>query len=177
MALAGQACGIDITTSSPETRKLAAQLLLSETLEYVIKGLGVIPEFNGTEIHAPDELNYHISDKSPNPLEMLDGLSDVAYTMYWNSNTFGLRLEEAFGLVCDNNLEKFVRLLNWQSGEGPLARETWDCGVNIIWPNEVVAVQVLKIDSEYYAVGKDARGKVRKPSSYKSVNLSHLLKS
>jgi hypothetical protein len=40
---------------------------------------------------------------------------------------------------------------------------------------DVVNLLVLKVDGEFYAVGKDVRGKVRKPSSYKAVDLSALV--
>ncbi len=174
MQLAGQKLGTAVETASPEMRKLGAQLLLSETLEYVIKGLGVTPEFNGTKITDANALSY-FADKNPDKLEMLDGLSDVAYTMYWNSECFGLKLEEAFDAVCDNNLEKFVKLDNWKNEARPMEREEWNCQKNIDWPNEVVAVEVIKVDEIYYAVGKDMHGKVRKPSSYKSVDLNNFL--
>ena len=106
---------------------------------------------------------------------MVDGLADVAYTMYWNSEAFKLPLEKAFEMVCDNNLEKFVQLEN-QSAEKNLDKQSWDCGKNISWPSEVAEVEVIKNQEQFYAVGKDANGKVRKPSSYKSVDLTSLIK-
>ena len=111
MQLAGTRLPADITQASPELRALAAQLLLSETLEYVIKGLGVTPVVNGEAVREPDGLQYVVeSGSTVDPVEMIDGLADVAYTMYWNSEAFSLPLEEAYELVCDNNLEKFVPL-------------------------------------------------------------------
>jgi hypothetical protein len=107
---------------------------------------------------------------------MIDGLADVAYTMFWNSCAFGVPLEEAFALVCDNNLEKFVKLVGWSKGEGELARDDWHCGLEVAWPSEVATVSVLKIGADFFAVGKDARGKVRKPSTYRPVDLSRFLK-
>jgi hypothetical protein len=178
MALAGQWVAEDLTTGTSEQRKLGAQLLLSEVLEYVIDGLGVIPEVNGQKITEPDDVTYHCEESSkPSPIEMLDGLSDVAYTMYWNAHAFGIPLEEAFDLVCDNNLEKFVKLEGWTKGECALGKEHWDCGLGVVWPSEVASVQALKVNGEFYAVGKDARGKVRKPSSYKAVDLTPLVKA
>ncbi len=171
--LAGQVAASKITFGTEDQRKLGAQLLLSELMEYIIKGLGVVPEFNGTKIDHPENFNYHVV-KDPNALEMLDGLADVAYTMYWNSVTFGLPLEQAFELVCDNNLEKFVKV-DSSFKAGPLEREDWHCKKNITWPAEVVSVEVLPVGTEFYAVGKDKRGKVRKPSSYKSVDLTVLI--
>jgi len=106
---------------------------------------------------------------------MVDGLADVAYTMYWNSEAFKLPLEKAFEMVCDNNLEKFVQIDN-QSTEKNLEKENWDCGKNISWPSEVAEVEVIKNQEQFYAVGKDVNGKVRKPSSYKSVDLTTLVK-
>jgi hypothetical protein len=157
-----------------KTRELGARLLLSEVLEYVISGLGVIPEVKGVKITEPDAVKYR-ADRPADTIEMLDGLADTAYTMYWNSISFGLPLEEAFDLVCHNNLEKFVLLTNWQGGERELTPEEWGCGQNITWPREVVKVQVVKVGSDYYGVGKDDGGKVRKPSSYQSVRLEALL--
>ena len=173
MTLAGQKVSNSFDPCSDHERKLGAQLLLSEVLEYVIKGLGVHPVVNGQKITEPDALDYEIA-KDSDHVEMLDGLADVAYTMYWNSNCFGLRLEEAFELVCDNNLEKFVKLDSWSEQARPLEREEWDCGKSVQWPPEVVAVEVIEVGKEFYAVGKDERGKVRKPSTYRSVDLSPL---
>lgn len=176
MQLANQQLGNSVEEAGPELRKLGAQLLLSEVLEYVIKGLGVIPVVEGQEIYQPDALQYHVPESAkPNKLEMLDGLADVAYTMYWNSECFALRLEEAFERVCENNLAKFIHLSNWQKGEGVLAKDEWSLGRGVAWPKEVQEVSVVAIGKEFYAVGKDGRGKVRKPSSYESVDLGDLL--
>ena len=106
---------------------------------------------------------------------MVDGLADVAYTMYWNACAFGIPLEQAFEMVCDNNLHKFVKLGNGLQSKTQLDREEWHCHQDIHWPDEVVKVEVIKVGSDYFAVGKDSRGKVRKPSSYVPVDLTGLL--
>ncbi len=173
MSLGGQEVSQSFSPHSEAQRRLGAQLLLSEVLEYVIHGLGVVPEFEGKKITSPDDLHYH-SAEAPDVTEMLDGLADVAYTMYWNALAFGLPLEKAFDMVCDNNLEKFVRLGEWARGRQELGPSEWDCRVDVHWPNEVVRVDVIDYRGELYAVGKDARGKVRKPSSYSPVDLSAL---
>ena len=175
MQLAGQAYSKSPRIGSEAERKLGAQLLLSEVLEYVVHGLGIFPEFQGTKITKPDDLSYSVAAHSPDPTEMLDGLADTAYTMYWNSEAFGLPLEEAYDQVCDNNLSKFVKLNSWTQGERELTTAEWNCGQAICWPKEVVRVHVVRVDNEYYAVGKDERGKVRKPSSYQRIDLSGLL--
>lgn len=174
MALAGQSTPAAFNSEDAAKRRLGAQLLLSEVLEYIIKGLGVIPEVNGTEITNPDGLTYKNS-KEPNQIEMLDGLSDVAYTMYWNALAFGLPLEAAFDLVCDNNLEKFVPLGDWAKDLSELTPEQWDCKCNVSWPQEVVKVVVLHYEGRPYAAGKDNRGKVRKPAHFKPVSFDELL--
>ena len=174
MTLAGQKATENLHTGDARTRALGAQLLLSEVLEYVIHGLGVTPVVNGTPITAPDALSYE-SNQNPDPLEMVDGLADVAYTMYWNACAFGIPLEEAFDMVCDNNLEKFVRLTSWADTERELASHEWHCELDVTWPAEVVKVEVLKIQGEFFAVGKDSRGKVRKPSTYQPVDLTGLV--
>ena len=174
MALAGQEVAQSFDPRSEAERKLGAQLLLSEVLEYVINGLGVIPEVNGIKITKPDDLHYH-AEAEPNQLEMLDGLADVAYTMYWNQSAFGLPLEAGFEVVCDNNLEKFVKLSGWATGKRELSRDEWNCKLDVTWPPEVTVVQVVHFQGEPYAVGKDSRGKVRKPSTYKPVDLHPLL--
>lgn len=174
MQLAGQTVQEKLSSGSAADRTLGAQLLLSEVLEYVIHGLGVVPEFSGTRITSPDTLTYH-AHEAPDHEEMVDGLADVAYTMFWNACRFGVPLPQAFELVCDNNLEKFVRLSEWDRGECELAQADWGCGVGVTWPAEVVSVAVLKVGGEFFAVGKDARGKVRKPSTYKPVDLSPLV--
>ena len=176
MQLAGQQVSEGLSLGDEEKRKLGAQLLLSEALEYVIQGLGVCPEVKGVLIEDPDDLVYHCC-KDPDVIEMLDGLSDVAYTMYWNALAFGLPLEEGFRVVCLNNLEKFVALPHWAEGEMDLAKDLWDCGLNISWPEEVRSVTVQFIEGKYFAVGKDERGKVRKPSSFQTVDLRSLVQS
>lgn len=175
MTLGGQALADNFVERDEHTRKLGAQLLLSEVLEYCVHGLGVTPEFNGVAISEPNQLSYTITN-APSRIDMLDGLADVAYTMYWNSEAFGAPLEEAFELVCDNNLEKFVRIEKEELKQtGVLPNDKWDCALSVTWPSEVDSVQVVKVGDEFYAVGKDASGKVRKPSTYKSVNLEGLL--
>ncbi|MDZ4786006.1 MAG: hypothetical protein SGJ02_08015 [bacterium] len=174
MQLAGQEVATDLNDGDPGKRVLGAQLLLSEVLEYIIKGLGVTPTIAGQRITDPEAIKYETHAENPDKIEVIDGLADVAYTMYWNALCFGVPLEEAFELVSDNNLEKFVKL---GSGfkEGLLDPSKWDCGKGIKWPTEVQTVDVVKVGSDLYAVGKDARKKVRKPSSYKSVELEILI--
>ncbi|MCB0353402.1 MAG: hypothetical protein KDD64_07760, partial [Bdellovibrionales bacterium] len=157
-----------------ELRQLGAQLLLSEVLEYIIKGLGVEPVVNGTAITDANALEYR-SKGQPVALEMLDGIADVAYTMYWNALAFGLPLEEAYELVCDNNLEKFVSLEGKDWSPGPVERDLWNLNRGIEWPESVVRVDVVSVSGVPYAVGRDSSGKVRKPSSYSSVDLTPLI--
>ncbi len=176
MALAGQSVPNSFSVEDEAKRRLGAQLLLSEVLEFVIKGLGVIPEVEGTPITKPDALSYK-NAAAADPNEMLDGLSDVAYTMYWNALAFGLPLEKAFDLVCDNNLEKFVALGDWANSLSKLAPADWHCRCNVSWPPEVVEVAVLHYEGRAYAAGKDARGKVRKPAHFKPVSFAGLLPS
>ena len=174
MALAGQKLADNFHSGTEAERKLGAQLLLSEVLEYVIDGLGVTPEINGVKVTDPEAVHYH-AERAPDQAEMLDGLADVAYTMYWNANAFGVPLEAGYELVCDNNLEKFVKLDVWAKGLSELPPNDWHCRCNAGWPEEVVKVAVVELNGEWYGVGKDARGKVRKPLHFKSVDLSHLL--
>lgn len=175
MALAGHKASEAYRLGSEEERKLGARLLLSEVLEYVISGLGVIPEINGQKIEDPEAVVYKTNGDKPSQKEMLDGLADVAYTMYWNSCAFGLKLEDAFELVCDNNLEKFVKLDSWQGEAGDMPKDKWHCGKNVAWPESVVRVEAIRLNGCFYAVGKDSSGKVRKPSTYSSVDLTPLL--
>ena len=175
ITLAGQELAESLNEGSAEQRRLGAQLLLSEVLEYVIDGLGVIPEVDGTPITEPDKLHYRTSDRPVSQLEMVDGLADVAYTMYWNAETFGVPLEEAFTLVCDNNLEKFVELGDATSATGRIERDQWHCNCDVTWPEDVVQVEIVQAQQRYFAVGKDKSGKVRKPSSYQTVDLTPLL--
>jgi len=174
MELAGQSTDQQAQSCSEAERKLGAQLLLSEVLEYVIRGLGIVPMVKGVAITDPEEIEYQLSDQEPHEIEMIDGLDDVAYTMYWNASKFALNIEQAFELVCDNNLDKFVLLNGWQGGETVLERKAWHCGQGVSWPEEVNHVEVLQVHGNYFAVGKDVRGKVRKPSTYSSVDLSGL---
>jgi hypothetical protein len=174
MQLAGQETRSKLQSGDSAQRALGAQLLLSEVLEYVIHGLGVTPHLNATPITQPDALRYEATSE-PDHEEMIDGLADVAYTMFWNSCAFGVPLEEAFELVCDNNLEKFVRLSAWSGLPRALEPSEWGCGLDVTWPPEVSSVQVLQVEGVFFAVGKDSQGKVRKPSTYTSVDLSSLV--
>ncbi len=174
MQLAGQEVASKLKDGTPEQRKLGAQLLLSETLEYIIKGLKVTPHIHGNPVSDPEAISYDAKDEAPDRVEMLDGLSDVAYTMYWNACCFGVPLEDAYNLVCDNNLEKFVHLDKKAFAPGIISKEKWDCGRGVVWPSEVEKVEVVRVEGELYAVGKDGRGKVRKPSTYKPVDLEPL---
>lgn len=161
--------------ASLEERKLAAQLILSETLEYVIDGLGVIPSVGNVAIEEANCLSYEGAEKEADREEMLDGLADVAYTMFWNAAMFNLSLEKAFSRICDNNLEKFVKLQADALPEGELAREDWDCRLGVFWSDSVVKVEVVKHNGTLYAVGRDINGKVQKPSTYEAVDLKDLL--
>ncbi len=174
MQLAGQRVEEKLHGGDPQKRALGAMLLLSEVLEYVVHGLGVTPECNGVAITAPNLLTYRPT-ATPDHKEMVDGLADVAYTMFWNACAFGIPLQRAFELVCENNLEKFVRLAGWSSGERLLEPHEWHCERSISWPPEVTSVQVIAIGEEHFAVGKDTHGKVRKPSTYRPVNLAPLV--
>ena len=175
MTLAGQKVATQLSSPDKKIRALGAQLLLSEVLEYVVHGLNVVPKVSGIAITEPNQLEYEAQGEEVDQVQMLDGLADTAYTMYWNALAFGLPLEEGFDLVCDNNLEKFVRLDSWKNGERFLDKEEWHCNREITWPNEVASVQVINVSGTHFAVGKDKSGKVRKPSSYKSVDLAPLL--
>ncbi len=175
MQLAGQKFIADPAEASESLRKLGAQLLLSETLEYVIQGLGIELSIKGQVIADPNSLTYEIAESKIDKKEMLDGLADVAYTMYWNMLAFNLKLEEAFELVADNNLEKFVLLNNWSGPADLLAEHQWHLDQNVSWPAEVKTVEVIAIQGKFYGVGKDISGKVRKPSTYRSVDLASLI--
>lgn len=173
MKLAGQEIAGRLAADSEKTRKLGAQLLLSEVLEYVIHGLGVVPEFNGTAITEPNMLGYTVREKA-DAVEMVDGLADVAYTMFWNACAFGVPLEEAFALVCGNNLDKFIKLQEWNGAAGPMPVSNWSVE-GVSWPPEVVQIEIIQCNESWYAVGKDAQGKVRKPSTYAAVELEPLV--
>jgi hypothetical protein len=177
MELAEQQIGVSPT---PELRRLGAALILSEVLEYVVHGLGVTPEVNGMPIREPDQLKYTLAEHEPNEVEMIDGLADVAYTMFWNSIAFDIPVEQAFDLVADNNLEKFVRLdapvpHHAVDGARLVPEQAWNLGKGVEWPTEVASVELVSVDGSWYAVGKDANGKVRKPSTYKPVDLETLV--
>lgn len=173
MALAGQGVRKQFSPGTEELRALGAHLLLSEVLEYVIHGLGVLPEIGGVKVTDPEGVKY-LAVNDPDQTAMLDGLADVAYTMNWNAHAFGVPLAAAYELVCDNNLEKFVLLGEWARGMQELPEAEWGCRSNVTWPTDVVRVEVVAYQGELYGVGKDARGKVRKPSTYRAVDLSSL---
>lgn len=175
MELAGQSEAAQLITADKKTRELGARLLLSEVLEYIIHGLGVQPVVGGSPIDDPDDIIFAAVGE-PNKLEMVDGLADTAYTMYWNALAFGVPLEQAFDLVCDNNLEKFVALEEWTHGTGELPADRWHCDRGIEWPSEVESVSVIEVaGGALFAVGKDKNGKVRKPSSFSPVDLATLI--
>lgn len=172
--IAGNAPSPCEAIQNEKTRALGAQLLLSELLEYIIKGLGLTPVIDGHAVKSSDALSFTAHAK-PHPTEMLDGLADVAYTMYWNAIAFGLPLEEGFRLVCENNLKKFPQLGSWAAQYAELPKEEWGCRQGIEWPEAVVRVRVVAIDGSWYAAGLDTTGKVRKPKAFESVDLSPLV--
>jgi hypothetical protein len=181
MTLAGQPLSDkrDPNSIPFEKRALGAKLLLSEVLEYVIEGLGVTPTIDGTEITDPNGVEYKDRQLPASALEMVDGLADVAYTMYWNSIAFGVPLDKAFQAVSENNLEKFVKLHSAlphrKDGLRLLVEDNlWHLNMGISWPKEVTTVELIQVDECWYAVGKDSSGKVRKPSSYTPVDLTDL---
>lgn len=163
---------------SDNSRILGAKLLVSEVLEYVIKGLGVTPIVNGEKITCGDSLKYEIGANDVNLIEMLDGLADAQYAVFWNKCHFGIPLEEAFAAVCKNNLEKFVPLPRDGSFKvGELDRSQWGCGKGISWGADVVKVSCVEVEGGYYAVGQDEHGKTRKPSSFQTLDLAPLVKA
>lgn len=174
MRLAGQQLSRDFSVPGEGIRKLGSQLLLTELLEYIIHGLGVTPVINGTRVTKSEDVQFEIT-ADVDRLEALDGLADIAYTLYWNALALGAPLEEAFKLVCKNNLEKFVKVDSAAFATGELLRERWGCDADVLWPAEVVTVTVVNVDGALYAVGKDSRGKVRKPSTYAAVDLSGII--
>lgn len=174
MRLAGQSLPESFVVPDDGVRKLGAQLLLTELLEYIIHGLGVTPTINGTRVTKSEDVSFEVTGKV-DLTESLDGLADVAYTMFWNAISLGAPLEEAFELVCENNLQKFVKLDRAHFAPGPIPNDRWDCGSGVNWPAEVQTVTAILVDQQLFAVGKDSRGKVRKPSSYKAVDLGRLV--
>lgn len=175
MELAGQSLPSGFSAPSEAIRKLGSQLLLTELLEYIIKGLKMTPVINGVQVTKSEEVSF-VANGDVDLTESLDGLADVAYTMFWNALALGAPLEEAFELVCGNNLEKFVRLDATRFKVGALPRAQWDCGCGVTWPAEVETVTAVQVSAGLFAVGKDGRGKVRKPSTYQSVDLSALVR-
>jgi len=174
MQLAGLKLPQNFSVPDENIRKLGAQLLLTELLEYIIHGLGVTPIINGTRVSKSEDVSFEIHG-DVNLTECLDGLADVGYTMFWNAKVLGAPLEEAYRLVCENNLQKFVELDGAQFLAGPIARERWGCNQGVEWPSEVSCVTAVAVEQELFAVGKDERGKVRKPSSYRPVDLAKLV--
>jgi hypothetical protein len=174
MELAGQSLPSKFSAPSESIRKLGSQLLLTELLEYIIKGLNVTPVINGVRITKSEEVSFEANGEVDLE-ESLDGLADVAYTMFWNALALGAPLEEAFELVCENNLEKFVKLDSSHFKAGLLPAAQWDCERGVVWPSEVETVTAVQVSAGLFAVGKDGRGKVRKPSTYTPVDLAPLL--
>ena len=180
MELAGQAVSGSQQPPTEALRKLGAQLLLSEVLEYIVDGLGLTPVLDGTPVRNPNALTFECKTPDVDRLQMVDGLADVAYTMFWNSLALGVPLEAGFEEVASNNLEKFVKLAQpvaYSSIDGRklVPAPLWHLDLNIAWPREVESVELIEVKGELFAVGKDQYGKVRKPSSYRAVDLRHLL--
>ena len=182
MELAGQALPTSPQPPTEALRKLGAQLLLSDVLEYIVDGLGLTPVLGGTPIHNPNDLTFECRSPDVDRLQMVDGLADVAYTMFWNSLALGVPLEAGFEEVALNNLEKFVKLdrpaaYSLTDGRKLVPTPLWHLDLGIAWPQEVASVELVEVKGGWFAVGKDEHGKVRKPSSYRAVDLRHLLSS
>lgn len=176
MKLGGQKISEKLNGMDETSRILGAKLLLSEVLEYVIKGLGVTPMVNGEKITCGDSLKYEIGRKDVDLVEMLDGLADAQFTTYWNKQRFGIPLEEAFDEVCKNNLEKFIPLPKDGTFKlGKLDKAQWGLGKGITWGADVVSVSCVEVEGRYFGVGQDEHGKTRKPSSYRPIDLTGLV--
>lgn len=176
MQLGSQKISSKLSGMDDTSRILGAKLLLSEALEYVIKGLGVIPSVNGQQITCGDSLTYEVGRKEVDLVEMLDGLADVQFTAFWNKQRFGIPLEEAFEAVCKNNLDKFVPLPNDGSFKvGRLDKSKWDLGKGIKWGSDVVTVSCVEVEGRLFGVGQDEHGKTRKPSSFKPLDLTDVV--
>ena len=84
MELAGQQVAEGIEQGDEAKRKLGAQLLLSEVLEYVVHGLGVIPEVDGTPITQPDKLRYLTAEEQPDMFRVR--LGDALHLEYFGKS-------------------------------------------------------------------------------------------
>ena len=172
--LAGGVPAASIASSSEKLRILGAGLILSETLEYIIKGLGLTITVGSQKISDPQSFSFDFAGP-PVAEDMLDGLADIAYTLYWNAIMFQLPIEAGFKAVCENNLQKFVSLSEGEFSAGEVVKEHWHLNRDVHWPDEVVSVVVVATRHGLFAVGKDANGKVRKPSTYTPLSLTPLL--
>jgi hypothetical protein len=80
IALAGNKMPAHATAGTLELRRLGAGLILSETLEFITRGLGLSPIICGQLCSDAQALEFEHTASSDLE-EMLDGLADVAYTM------------------------------------------------------------------------------------------------
>ncbi len=108
--------------------------------------------------------------ETDDPIETLDGGCDVLFTAFGALQMLEevCRSKEATLEVCDNNLTKYVQVSD------PNAREIIESTVQKYKEEGVeIEVQLNKTFGVY--VFKDKNGKVRKPVSYKAVQLESFL--
>ena len=68
MRLAGQQIPSNLDLGDRARRELGTKLLLSEVLEFAIKGLGVKPVVNGKEITDPDDIEFVAEETQPDKI-------------------------------------------------------------------------------------------------------------
>lgn len=113
MEKAGQECPQKPTIPDINTRKLRARLMLEEVLETINDGLGLEVM---VETGLPEgKMNLLLADcdfeelKTPDLVELADGLADSAYVSYYGTaNACGIDMEPVFQEVQKSNISKFI---------------------------------------------------------------------
>lgn len=103
MRLAGQATPSEPTVPDEATRLLRAKLLMEETLETIIHGLGVGVDY----FRANGTWKFSIVNP-PNMVEIADGVADMIVVATGTALACGIKLEPIQQLVDEANLAKFA---------------------------------------------------------------------
>lgn len=103
MRLAGQETPAVPTVPDAETRLLRAKLLMEETLETIVRGLGVGVDY----FSANGSWKFSIMGP-PNMVEIADGVADVIVVATGTALACGIKLEPIQQLVDEANLAKFA---------------------------------------------------------------------
>lgn len=154
---AGQLAPDKPTIPSLEVRILRAKLILEETLETILDGLGLnIHQSN--DLSAPHGMRFEFTEcRPPNLVKIADGCADLRVVVVGTEIACGIDGEAAFREVMRSNMSKYY----WTPDELQKAR--------------LDGCTVVKLDDGTHCVTNEY-GKVLKPAGYSPAQLEQFCK-